>query len=287
MSDFSNLIEGIKMKVETLSVRNKELDIYDSIVNAGILNIEEGKTYQLKIIVNDVYGNASSVSFKINGTRKLTRKDIGDYDAFMDCLSENSFIKEDFALIFPPKTLYEDLKFHYTRKPKYVSTYSPIHIVGNLKTPVQKQYTIKINSEGIPEGKEEKALIVQLQNKTITGKGGVYDKGWITTKVKSFGTYAVMIDEKAPVIHPLDFTNQKNVSRYKNLNFTVVDDISGVESVEASINNEWIPLIYVPKRNKYIYVFDNTKVARGTIELKIKATDERGNTSEKTYKLIR
>ena len=26
MSDFSNLIEGIKMKVETLSVRNKELN---------------------------------------------------------------------------------------------------------------------------------------------------------------------------------------------------------------------------------------------------------------------
>jgi len=52
MSDFSNLIEGIKMKVETLSVRNKELN---ERVNALESSLNE-KDYLLeerdKIITN-------------------------------------------------------------------------------------------------------------------------------------------------------------------------------------------------------------------------------------------
>jgi len=110
--------------------------------------------------------------------------------------------------------------------------------------------------------------------------GGEWKDGWVITQTRSFGRYAVAIDTTEPEIKPLNIPESSDMSDKNSVRFNVTDDLSGIQSYEGYINNEWALFEYNAKNNLVYYIFDPERITRGSShELELYIIDNKDNIS--------
>ncbi len=100
-----------------------------------------------------------------------------------------------------------------------------------------------------------------------------------STKTRSLGTFTLARDTIAPKIRAKNFKNNQWLTNYRYLSLHISDDLSGVNSYEATLNGEWILMEYEPKTSTLTYNFDDKILDRKQCELKVTVTDNVGNTT--------
>ena len=149
---------------------------------------------------------------------------------------------------------------------------------------------MKIKTQNIAKNMEKKAVIVSVSDdkRKVFAKGGEYKDGWIETKVRAFGSYAVKIDSVAPAVTAVNISEGKNLSSAKNIQFKISDNLSGIETYDAFVDGNWVLGSYAPKRATYSIPFDSyNNISKGKHLLKVLVIDERGNAASKEYNFIR
>ncbi|WP_050855771.1 hypothetical protein [Flavobacterium columnare] len=59
----------------------------------------------------------------------------------------------------------------------------------------------------------------------------------------------------------------------------ISDNLSGIKSYNAYLNNQWILMEYEPKLNRLIHYFSDSKFIDGKNDFKLEVMDNLGNTT--------
>lgn len=259
---------------------NNQLSIYENIENAGVIQFNDDSLHQGEFIVTDVYGNTSILNFKL--------QDVDYYKSENNSISTNCtevfpyqeaniFKREGLELHLPKNALYNDLAFEYNTSPDTLKNcYSPVHHLHNNKVAVHKSFALSIDNT-VPEYLKEKAFIGEVNdNGQIIYRGGKWVNNKLSTKCRSFGSYAVAVDTLSPTIKPLNIYPGKHMTS-STLRMNIRDDLSGIQSYRAEIDGKWVLMEYDPKKARLTHRFQKS-LTKGNHLFTLSVTDERNNT---------
>lgn len=103
-------------------------------------------------------------------------------------------------------------------------------------------------------------------------------------RIKELGLFTIWPDLKAPVITPMNFKDSSSVSLQSVLKVKVVDDLSGIRSYKAYLDNEWLLMEYEYKENLLFHLPEN-RITPGWHRWALVVEDNVGNTAEYTANL--
>ena len=260
-----------------------KLSIYDS-KEQGILTIQDGETRELGYQVTDSFQNLTNLSFTVHGispAQPVAVAKAKEEGAF-SMLHDQTFAWRalDFAVNIPEGSLYANDEFLYETEPRVDSTlFSGTHIVHKPEVPLHTSMTMEIVPEDLPVALREKAMIVSVSPKgNISWAGGSWDRGVVRTKLRSFGRYAVGIDETPPTIRPLNISSGKRMTASSQIRFKIRDNLTGIKSYTGRVNGKWILFAYDSKNSLLTHTFDD-QVGSGKHILEMTVTDNKDNTT--------
>ena len=270
---------------------NNKLTLYDGLINKGKLYFNDEAVHQLKYIIKDTYGNTSTVKFQLKSNPKMAKTitQIAPEGDTIVMTGDVVIEKDGFKAYLPANSVYNDLRAKY-KEEELSKTVSGLHQFGNSKIPIQHYFIMKIKTQNIAKNMENKAVVVSVSEdkRKVFSKGGEFKDGWVETKVRSFGNYAVKIDSVCPDVTALNISEGKILSAAKNIQFKIFDNLSGIETYDAFVDGMWVLGEYVPQLGTFTIPFDSyNNISKGKHLLKVLVIDERGNETIKEYNFTR
>ena len=193
---------------------NNRLSIYSA---AGHNNIEidKGKKYEVSYAISDIAGNTSNLIFWIKGTGNqipAKTEPEGFKTQLFSLYGENSFTTEDLILNIPGKALYDSFWFNYKLLPQVNGSFSKTHQLHFDYVPIHTWCSLSIRADFLEEKDRKKALIAKIDDDgEYYSSGGKWDEGFITTSIREFGNYCILVDTVPPKIKPLNISNKKSL----------------------------------------------------------------------------
>lgn len=253
-----------------------DLNIYKNSVNSGLINSTDQTIHEAKYVVKDIAGNESVLNFKVRfdpEEKKSFKQLEGKKMAFNQI---NTFDTTGLSITFPLKTLFSDLNFVYSRSPRPIGGYSPIHHVHNRLIPLNGTYSLSINTaEDLPSNLRSKALIVNTQK---IAQGGYYENGSVKAELKTFDSFYLTLDTVAPKIIPLNIRDGVNLASTSRIQFRIADNLSGIDSFTALLDGQWILMEYDSKSGSLWHRLGDSLV-KGKHDFQLIVTDKKNNTA--------
>lgn len=271
-----------KDKIHRLFIEpGNKLSIYENPKNDGHIFINEVGIKKIKIVLEDVKGNKSTVSFDLQTKKTSTKYSIPECAYIIPYDSAYYIEDNNIKLSFHKETLYDTLFMNYSsiQNPKYLS---PLYSIHDLFTPLQRPIEISIKPDSFPESIKAKLLIISFNNKGgMFSLGGEFREEWLFTKSLSLGEFAVYYDTIPPKIKPINIFEGAKFVNDKKIEFKITDNLSGIQSYNGHIDEKWVKFEYDPKKAKILYNFDGKIERNGKKhQLKLIVCDERENSSE-------
>ncbi|WP_395807346.1 M23 family metallopeptidase [Daejeonella sp.] len=253
-----------------------ELTIYKNLVNTGLINSTDKNIHEAKYVVKDIAGNESVLNFKVRfepASKKLVKQPEGKKMAFNQI---NTFDTTGLSITLPLKTLFSNLNFVYSKSPRPIGGYSPIHHVHNGLIPLKGTYNLSINTaEDLPSNLRSKALIVNTRK---IAQGGYYENGSVKAELKTFDSFYLTLDTVAPKIIPLNIRDGVNLASTSKIQFRIADNLSGIESFTALIDGRWVLMEYDSKSGTLWHRL-NDLLVKGKHDFQLIVTDKKNNTA--------
>ena len=241
----------------------------DSTLSGEIL-IENGKSYQLLIQIQDYNKNTSHLEVYLKGIPEIISPEM-DTENLILKENEYNFEFEDKSVFFPKNSFFYDVNLKVEEKGDTLK-------VGENIFPLKKPFSIRSR---IPEGDSLKITQSFLAFLDKNGKssflsGDINEGSW-EAKSKILGSFIISRDSIAPEIRAQNFKNNQWVNDYRFLNFRISDDYSGIKRYNGEINGKWILLEFEPKKNRLFYNLEDIDFDTTLHNLKIEAEDQAGN----------
>jgi hypothetical protein len=257
------------------------LSNYKRTETLGSVALFEEKPVKITIKAVDAGGNATAVTFwALRDADHMETFDTPAHQFALPSDAESRIDLADFRLIIPKGALYETLPLQYSSEPTKASrTFSSMHHVQNRLTPVQRYYEIGIKPFNLPDELKHKAVIAQCGSGRPDNCGSAWNGEFLTTKMREFGDYCVMIDTTAPTIVPIVFN--KNMRKNSTIAFRISDNmaVNGLADglyFRGTIDGKWVLFEYDKKRARITYTFDE-HVGPGEHKVRIVVRDDREN----------
>ncbi|WP_231463251.1 M23 family metallopeptidase [Pedobacter sp. Leaf132] len=242
------------------------LTIYSNLINSGKINFVDGEIHQLRYIITDSKGNASTLAFSVqagSAAAIVTTIPSGIVFGFNKI---NEFSNDEIKAVFPIGTLYSDLNFIYKKTPKPSgNALSNIHQIHNRYTPLHTGFELSIKADNLPADLREKALIISTGG---SSQGGTFVNGFIKANPKTFGSFYIAVDTIAPRIFPTNISEGKNMAGLSKILFKISDNLSGLKSFNGYIDGKWVLMEFDAKTATLWHSFDDrTTAGKHTLEL--------------------
>jgi hypothetical protein len=155
--------------------------------------------------------------------------------------------------------------FRHREIPVSNPLFSAIHVIHDETIPLHNSVMLSIKTENLNNKLQGKALLVELDTLTekLSAAGGVYEKGWVTGHIRSFGNYAVAVDTIPPVIIPLSFKADGELNESSRIRFRITDELSGIKSYEGILDEKWALFEFDAKTNTIVHFFDAERFEMG------------------------
>jgi hypothetical protein len=263
---------------------NNELPVYDTVVNRGRITLNDGKVHFFRYVVKDVFGNYSTVEFKVKAraSNPQLQMAVSQYKPMIQVLMWNSvnLIEEnDFSFSTPAGAFYENTVFKWKSIPPAGNKLSATIVLMDRYTAIHKVCTLSIKPAVIINDPNK---IVMVREKS-DGKLAVIATKWTGSvfegETKEFGTYYLLRDTFPPTVKAGNFDlkgTQNDFSSMKNIQIKIGDNLSGIKSYRGTIDGQWVMFEYEPKKDLLTYSFDSS-IAKGKHFLKMVVTDACGN----------
>ncbi len=251
------------------------LTIYHKLINNGIIDIRDDKVHEMLYRVRDIAGNTSTLAFKVRYSPDMAiDQHLKAGATLLPYNQANKIEKEDIRIDIPAKVLYSNLYFEYSKTAKKAGAYSPVHHVHNRMIPVHEAYTLSIKAdESLPVDMRDKALLVDARGRSF---GGSYDNGYVTARVREFGSFHITTDTQPPVIRPLNISENRTMG--SRANFKISDNLSGIQAFNGYIDGKWVLMEYDAKTASLWHTFE-PDLSKGKHEFKLMVSDAKGNES--------
>ena len=108
----------------------------------------------------------------------------------------------------------------------------------------------------------------------------MYEDGWVSAKINTFGVYTVAVDTIPPEIVPLSIKDNYTLTESNRIRFRISDELSGINKIEGYLDGKWALFEYDLKNNMITHTFDRERFDFGKRhQLQLKITDNKQNTA--------
>ena len=265
-----------KSRVQKLFVEpNNPLSIFKNQDASGMVTIEPGFNSVFTINATDFSENLTQIQIPITGTTPTTQAKVRDTSGmdFINAAETTAITKGKFSVYIPSNSLYQD---EYLEIKAQGDT---LHFHKDV-VPIHKNITITFNAEGYKSTEFDQLFIGELNYRGDPYFNTTYRKGdKLSIRTRSFGTYALVLDNTAPTISPVNFSDKKWISNNSTLKLKIEDDLSGIKSYRATINGKFILMEYNYKKDVLTYDFDDSVITESENNLKVIVLDNVGNST--------
>lgn len=259
------------------------LDIYKTLYNNGEIDVQEGMSYNVEILISDVEGNTTKLVIPVEGKKEMVKvpKDDTKTDNFIIADKPNNFDLGAAKVYFPASTFYKDFYINLKKGKDTVT-------IHDNSVAAHRNFTISFDPSKYTSEERRQLFIAHLDEDYKPSYSKTYKRdGSFTTRTRTLGTYTLVRDSIAPEITPKNFKEKQWLSNYSYLSLKINDDLSGIDTYSATLNGEWILMEYEPKTNTLTYDFDDRRVNATEYDLKVVVTDNVGNSSTYTATFFR
>ena len=259
---------------------HNKLTNYSNLINEGIIDFNDNTIHSITLLVNDISGNISELSFKVQATNEpvslIDPLPLESTSVAFRLSNSNIFKADNMELHMEANTLYEPLQFNYSTTDSIKGVYGIVHHVHNNKTPVHKRYALSIKAD-VPEKQKNKTYIATTDLEgNFWHLGGSWKDGFLRTKVREFGDFCIVADTTNPEIKGLNIFPGKVFNTQTTIKCTIKDKNSGIKSYRGEIDGKWILMDYDYKKN--LLRFDIEKnISKGKHTFTLKVIDNVGN----------
>lgn len=250
-----------------------ELGIYNTLVNDGKIRVRPGDSFQIEIKLKDVHGNETRVRIPVKGqvAKGLSRTKTDPEGTYIVAAKPNNFDLDGAQVYFPANTFYKD--FHADLKAGKDTV-----TIHNNRVAAHRNFTITFDTSEYSEAERKHLFIARLDRKGKANYMKTYKRGnTFSTKTRSLGTYTLARDTVSPSIRAKNFKDKQWLTNYHYLSLQITDDLSGINSYDATLNGQWILMEYEPKTKTLTYNFDDKILNTTQCDLRVEVTDNVGN----------
>ena len=291
LMDYADFLKSGRKIQRAYVAPNNRLSVYSEVKNRGVVNFSDSRPHKIRYAVKDAFGRSSTLEFLVmshppaNPAGQAKKANAGG--TLISYKADNHFEKPGVKLDIPKEAVYDDFSLEYSESPPVRGSYSALHHLHNPYTPLHTFCTLSVRATDLPKNLWSKAVIVEVgARNSFASRGGTFDNGWVTTKIKDFGNYTVTVDTEPPVIRPVNIFPNKNVKRQSSVMIKLSDNLSGIKSYRGTLNGKWILMDYDEKRHLLTYTFDEM-IHPGKNVFSLRVTDAVGNSSRYEATLIR
>ena len=263
-----------QQRVQKLFMKDPfNLSIIKSDETKGVISVIPNLTSIFRVEVSDYYGNLTSVTIPIVYEVLpivIQKEPISKY--FVKAKNESNFSKYNISVFFPAETFYEDFSLNFEVR-------NDTLFLDNETIPVHTNFSIEIEDSKFSETQRDKLFIASFNGNKIGYNYTFRKENVFSTKVKTLGKYALVLDTIPPKISFAKPIEGKWLSDRKSIQFTISDGLSGIKSYNGYLNGKWILFEYDNKSKKIIHNFSDGIVVEGSNELKIIVMDNMGNST--------
>jgi hypothetical protein len=254
---------------------NNPLSIITNEDENGFITVEEGFSSNYIIEVKDFKDNTVVISIPIEGVKQEIKEPKQELktDDYIYAEQGTSITKGKFSIYIPANSLYENTYLNIEAKGDTLKFHEDV-------IPIHKNITISIDASNYNENDKDKLFIGRLNYRGIpyynsTSRNG--DK--LSTRTRTFGEYVLVADTTAPIIKAINFDDGKWISKNETLKIKITDDLSGISSYRATINDKFILMEYNYKKDVLTYNFDDNVILESENNLKLIVVDNVGNST--------
>lgn len=151
---------------------------------------------------------------------------------------EYKYYSDDLNITFPSNSLYDTLYFgaSYHINP---DDSAEIYVIGDKDVPLRSNISVSLKTRKFYL-RSKQIGIYRVEGNRKTYLGGAFTNGRISFQTRELGQFTVLTDSVAPTIRPVAVNS--TVARFR-----ISDDLSGIDSFEATINGEWLLMHYDAK----------------------------------------
>jgi len=271
--------DGYRIQKCFLDDGNKA-QVYPYMRNKGKVLIDDTLTHTVHFCVGDFDGRSHTFYAKVRSNNKTAYSETPCNDLVWYPNSKQIYKRDGITISIPEGALYDTLNpCVIVTKPNIKGILSAAYQIHTPNTPLHKSIGIAIDTDtaSIPSSKLLLASI--KKDGSLSSIGGEYKQGKVTSLTSNFGTYVIIADTNSPTIKVLELSTKNELSDTTKLLIKTSDNISGISTYNAFINNSWILLDYDAKNDLLQYEFDNKTIYNQKQELHIIVIDKKGNTA--------
>tara|TARA_R110002050_G_scaffold243212_2_gene379666 strand:+ start:776 stop:2461 length:1686 start_codon:yes stop_codon:yes gene_type:complete len=265
-----------KQRVQKLFRKNNPLSLIKSVLNDGLIKIEDSTYSVYKIRVADYKNNESWVTINIKGTKnsiiETTSNKTTPY--YIKADQTINLKKENIAVNFYKNTFYDDFYIDFEVNNDTLTLHKNI-------IAAKKSFNIAFDISKYNDEDKRKLYIARLigYNKRPLYSNTKRKENLLTTNTKTLGTYTLATDSIKPIISPINFKNGQWLSKYRYLKIKIEDVDSGISNYRATVNGKWILMEYDYKTKTLTHDFNDGIITDTKNNLKVIVTDNVGNNS--------
>lgn len=251
------------------------LSIYKESYNKGMIDVAEGLSYMVEILIKDIENNTTKVVIPVEGKKQEAKllKVEKKTDRYLIATKPYTYDLGIAQVYFPADTFYENFYIDLKEGTDTVT-------IHNSTVPAHKNFTISFDTSKYASEDLKQWFIARLDSRKNPSYNATYKRGnTFSTRTRSLGTYTLVKDSVAPVIRPNNFKEKQWLSNYNYLSLSITDDLSGINTYSATLNGKWILMEYEPKKNLLTYNFDNYISNEKECNLEVEVTDNVGNST--------
>jgi hypothetical protein len=278
--DYEEFATSKRRFIQTRILPNNPLDIYPVANNGGIFTFNEKEKHSVRIVLEDAAGNEAALQLQVNSkppSTKPVQNDDVENKIYFRFDQTNRFQNSEMIIEMPAYALYDNLWFRFAEEAPDENTITGIFHVHDINTPVHLNYLIAIKTDIPEQHLQSKAIVVRKDDDgEWVSEAGEYIDGFVTTSVRNFGAFSIMLDTVSPVIMPLNIADNKNIGGQQNIRIEVSDELSGINTYRGTMNGKWILMDYDPKNDLLIYQIDDRTI-EGQNHFRLTVKDQAGN----------
>lgn len=244
------------------------------------VQVKKNNSYNYKIEVSDYHGNKTIVNIPLEYKDEplLPQTSKGKY--FIKAKNDYNFEFETASVYFPPNLFYENCFLN-------IEETNGVLLMDSNYEAMQSAMTISFDISKLSEEEQKKTFIAGINGYQLEYNSSFRKGNTLSAKIKSFGKFKVALDTIPPRVFNPNFVEGSNVSKLNTLTISITDMLSGIDSFNAYLNDEWILMEYDYKTKKLTHNISDGKIKSGLNAFKLIVTDKLNNntifTSNFTY----
>lgn len=295
----SKLKSGKKIH-QCIVPENNMIGIYKAHQDRGYFYFGENRKYRIRYILTDQAGNESVFEISVKGEEPKfevsSQIELKQDQVLVNAgIEQTVSIENEFEARFEKESLFQSEAIKIAKAGKING--SPIFELGSMYIPVNQKISIRINAENYPQALRDQLVVIRKTgSKTLPLKSELKDN-WIETITGDFGDFWLAADTIGPSVSfvqsapkykivkkgkkkiKVPITNPETPKASGVVKFKISDRLSGIGSVQATLNGNWFLLEPGDDPSVWSYKLPES-LDFGCHEIEIIAIDNIGNKTE-------